>query len=307
MRYKRKDDSMPSSSTPYAGSVSPAAPPTLVQRSFGPAGHLWVHFVLCIYAVIALFPIALILINSVKTRNAIFEGPMALPTAETLTLVGFQKVLSGTHFLLYFGNSLVVTIGSLVLIVLFGAMAGWALSEYKFPGNRFLNFFLAIGIMIPIRLGTVSILQLIVALDLINTRTALILVYTAQGLPLAVMILSEYIRQIPTELKDAARCDGVGEIAIFFQVILPLIRPAIATVAVFTMIPAWNDLWFPLILAPGEDTRTVTLGVQQFIGQYATDWNSVLAVLSMAVIPILLLYVAFSRQLIRGLTSGAVK
>jgi raffinose/stachyose/melibiose transport system permease protein len=295
------------SSTPYVDSVRPATPPTLVQRSFGPAGHLWVHFVLCIYAVIALFPIALILINSVKTRNAIFEGPMALPTAETLTLVGFQKVLSGTHFLLYFGNSLVVTLGALVLIVLFGAMAGWALSEYKFPGNRFLNFFIAIGIMIPIRLGTVSILQLVVALDLINTRTALILVYTAQGLPLAVMILSEFIRQIPTELKDAARCDGVGEIEIFFKVILPLIRPAIATVAVFTMIPAWNDLWFPLILAPGEDTRTVTLGVQQFIGQYATDWNSVLAALSMAVIPILLLYVAFSRQLIRGLTSGAVK
>jgi raffinose/stachyose/melibiose transport system permease protein len=191
--------------------------------------------------------------------------------------------------------------------VLFGAMAGWALSEYKFRGNRLLMLFLALGIMIPIRLGTVSILQLVVALDLINTRTALILVYTAQGLPLAVMILSEFIRQIPSELKDAARCDGVGEFRIFFQVILPLIRPAIATVAVFTMIPAWNDLWFPLILAPGDATRTVTLGVQQFVGQYATDWNSVLAALSMAVLPILLLYVLFSRQLMRGLTSGAVK
>ena len=281
--------------------------PSLIQRSFGPAGHLWVHAVLCLYAVIALFPIALILINSVKTRNAIFEGPMALPTAETLTFAGFQKVLAGTHFLLYFGNSLAVTLAALLLIVLFGAMAAWALTEYRFFGNRALNFFIAIGIMIPIRLGTVSILQLVVALDLINTRTALVLVYTAQGLPLAVMILSEFMRQIPGELKDAARCDGVGELSIFFRVILPLLRPAIATVAVFTMIPAWNDLWFPLILAPGEDTRTVTLGVQQFIGQYATDWNSVLAALSMAVIPVLILYMAFSRQLIRGLTSGAVK
>ena len=137
--------------------------------------------------------------------------------------------------------------------------------------------------------------------------TALVLVYTAQGLPLAVMILSEFIRQVPGELKDAARCDGVGEFRIFFRVILPLIRPAIATVAVFTMIPAWNDLWFPLILAPGDETRTVTLGVQQFIGQYVTDWNSVLAALSLAVLPILALYALFSRQLIRGLTSGAVK
>jgi raffinose/stachyose/melibiose transport system permease protein len=161
--------------------------------------------------------------------------------------------------------------------------------------------------MIPIRLGTVSILELVVRLDLVNTLTALVLVYTAQGLPLAVMILSEFVRQVPAELKDAARCDGVGEFKIFFQIVLPLIRPAIATVAVFTMIPAWNDLWFPLILAPGDSTKTVTLGVQQFIGQYVTDWNSVLAALSLAVIPMLVLYALFSRQLIRGLTSGAVK
>ncbi|KAF3999279.1 carbohydrate ABC transporter permease [Glaciimonas immobilis] len=270
-------------------------------------GRIWVHTVLCGYAIVALFPIALILINSVKSREAIFDNPLAFPTVASFSLTGFEKVLTNTNFMLYFGNSLVVTLGALVLIVLFGAMAGWALSEYTFRGNRVLTLFLAIGIMIPIRLGTVSILQLIVTLNLINTRTALILVYTAQGLPLAVMILSEFIRQIPKELKEAARCDGVGELKIFFQIILPLIRPAIATVAVFTMIPAWNDLWFPLILAPGDDTKTVTLGVQQFIGQYATDWNSVLAALSMAVIPILILYMLFSRQLIRGLTSGAVK
>jgi raffinose/stachyose/melibiose transport system permease protein len=266
-----------------------------------------VHLVLMAYTVLALFPIVLIMINSVKTRAAIFEGPLALPTMETLSFIGFQKVLSATNFALYFGNSLIVTLVSLVLIVLLGAMAAWALSEYDFKGRRLVALFIAIGIMIPIRLGTVAILQLMVSLGLVNTLTALVLVYTAQGLPLAVMILSEFIRQVPGELKDAARCDGVGEFKIFFQVILPLIRPAIATVAVFTMIPAWNDLWFPLILAPGDTTKTVTLGVQQFIGQYVTDWNSVLAALSLAVLPVLVLYALFSRQLIRGLTSGAVK
>lgn len=270
-------------------------------------GRTSVHLMLLAYTLLALFPIALILINSIKTREAIFDNPLAFPTVETFSLIGFHKVLANTNFLLYFGNSLYVTIGALILIVLFGAMAAWALSEYEFPGNRWLALFMAIGIMIPIRLGTVSILELVVKLDLINTLTALILVYTAQGLPLAIMILSEFIRQVPSELKDAARCDGVGEFKIFFQIILPLIRPAIATVAVFTMIPAWNDLWFPLILAPSDETKTVTLGVQQFIGQYVTDWNSVLAALSLAVIPILILYVIFSRQLIRGLTSGAVK
>lgn len=277
----------------------------LLQRP--DVGRAAVHLVLGLYTLLALFPIALILVNSVKTRPAIFADPLALPTLETLSFVGFQKVLSATNFALYFANSLLVTLASLTLIVLLGAMAAWALSEYDFRGRRFWAFFIAIGIMIPIRLGTVAILQLVVGLGLVNTLAALVLVYTAQGLPLAVMILSEFIRQVPGELKDAARCDGVGEFRIFFQVILPLVRPAIATVAVFTMIPAWNDLWFPLILAPGDSTKTVTLGVQQFIGQYVTDWNSVLAALSLAVLPILALYAIFSRQLIRGLTSGAVK
>ena len=121
------------------------------------------------------------------------------------------------------------------------------------------------------------------------------------------MILSEFVSQVPQELKDAARCDGVGEFRIFFQVVLPLIRPAVATVAVFTMVPIWNDLWFPLILAPSDQTQTITLGVQQFVGQFATDWNAVLAALSLAVLPILVLYAVFSRQLIRGITAGAVK
>jgi raffinose/stachyose/melibiose transport system permease protein len=281
-------------------------PPVPLMRRID-LGRLMVHATLIAYTGLALFPIALILINSIKSREAIFDDPLALPTMESLTFIGFEKVLASTNFLLYFGNSLVVTLAALFCVVLFGAMAAWALSEYRFMGNRVLTLFLALGIMIPIRLGTVSILELMVKLDLVNTLTALVLVYTAQGLPLAVMILSEFMRQVPSELKDAARCDGVGEVKIFFKVVLPLIRPAVATVAVFTMIPAWNDLWFPLILAPSDHTKTVTLGVQQFIGQYVTDWNSVLAALSLAVIPMLILYAVFSRQLIRGLTAGAVK
>jgi len=186
-------------------------------------------------------------------------------------------------------------------------MIAWALTEYKFKGNLVIALLVAMGIMIPIRLGTVSILQLMNDLNLVNTLTSLVLVYIAQGLPLAVYILSEFIRQIPKDLKEAARCDGVSEIKIFFAIILPLIKPAMATVAVFTMIPIWNDLWFPLILAPNEGNQTITLGVQQFIGQFVTDWNSVLAALTLAILPILVLYLIFSRQLIRGLTSGAVK
>ena len=266
-----------------------------------------VHLVLGGYTLLVLCPIALVIMNSFKARRAIFDDPLALPSAATLSLVGYAKVLSNAAVTQMFANSAIVTGVSLALILLFGAMAAWALTEYGFRGNRLLALFLAFGIMVPIRLGSVSILQTMVALGLVNTLAALVLVYVAQGLPLAVMILSEFIQQIPKDLKDAARCDGVGEFAIFFRVILPLIRPAVATVAVFTMVPIWNDLWFPLILAPSEGTQTITLGVQQFIGQFATDWNAVLAALTLAVLPVLALYALFSRQLIRGITAGAVK
>ncbi len=266
-----------------------------------------VHGVLLGYTLIALFPVFVILINAFKSRKAIFRDPLALPDMNTFSLVGFATVLKRSQFELYFLNSLTVTLVSLFLVLLTGAMAAWALSEYRFRGNTLLGLYLALGIMIPIRLGTVSILRLMVDLDLVNTLTALILVYTAQGLPLAIFILTEFIRQIPRELKEAARCDGISEYKLFALIILPLVRPAVATVAVFTMIPIWNDLWFPLILAPGARTQTITLGVQQFIGQYVTDWNAVLASLTLAIIPILALYLVFSRQLIRGLTSGAIK
>ena len=161
--------------------------------------------------------------------------------------------------------------------------------------------------MIPLRLATVAILELMVAGGLVNTLTALILVYTAQGLPLAIFILSELMRQVSDDLKNAGRIDGLSEYRIFFRLVLPLVRPGLATVAVFTMIPIWNDVWFPLILAPSEATKTVTLGAQIFIGQFLTNWNAVLAALSLAILPVLALYLVFSRQLIRGITSGAVK
>jgi raffinose/stachyose/melibiose transport system permease protein len=265
------------------------------------------HAVLITYTLIALFPVFVILINSVKSRRAIFAHPLALPGPDSFDLIGFTTVLQQGDFLRYFGNSMIVTVTSLVLVLLFGAMAAFALSEYRFRGNLLLGLYLALGIMIPIRLGTVAILQMMVAAHLVNTLLALILVYTAQGLPLAVFILSEFMKTVSDDLKNAGRIDGLSEYRIFFRLVLPLVRPAMATVAVFSMIPIWNDLWFPLILAPAEATKTLTLGSQVFIGQFVTNWNAVLASLSLAILPVLVLYLIFSRQLIRGITAGAVK
>jgi raffinose/stachyose/melibiose transport system permease protein len=264
------------------------------------------HAVLIGYTFIALFPIVLIVMNSFKARNAIFGAPLAPPSAATFSVIGYDTITKRGEFPTWLSNSVIVTGAVLVLVLVLGSMAAFALARYRFPGSRMLGLYLAIGIMIPIRLGTVSILNLVVSLGLGNTLLALILVYTAAGLPLAVFVLSNFFREVPRELEDAARVDGAGHFRIFGMVV-QLARPAIAVVGILTMIPVWNDLWWPLILAPGRSTATLTLGTQQFLGQFVSDFNAVLAALTIAMIPMLVLYVVFNRQFIRGLMGGALK
>lgn len=262
--------------------------------------------ILTLYSLLALFPIVMIVVNSFKARKAIFGAPFEFPTSETFSLVGYETVAERAAFHLYFLNSAVVTFVALALTLFIGAMAAFALAEYDFPGNAMMALYLSIGIMIPIRLGTVGILRLMVDLKLVNTLTGLILIYIAQSLPLTIFILSQFMRQVPKDLKDAARIDGASEYRIF-GLVLPLIRPALGAIGIFTMIPIWNDLWFPLIVAPSTRTATVTLGVQQFLGQWVSDWNAVLSSLTLAMVPILILYIFFSKQMIRSITAGAIK
>jgi raffinose/stachyose/melibiose transport system permease protein len=291
--------------------MATAAETLPVRASFGyrlrrSLGSFAPHLVLIIYSIIALFPIFMIVINSFKSRKAIFGAPFQLPNAETFSLIGYQTVILRANFAVYFRNSIIVTVLSLLFVLLIGSMAAYALSEYRFKGNGLLGLYLSIGIMIPIRLGTVGLLRLIKGLDLADTLLALILIYIAQALPLTVFILTQFMRQVPKELKDAARIDGASEYRIY-SLVVPLVRPALGAIGVFTMIPIWNDLWFPLVMAPSAQTATVTLGVQQFLGQFVSDWNAVLSSLTLAMIPILIFYIIFSGQMIKSITSGALK
>ncbi|MFC3831483.1 MULTISPECIES: carbohydrate ABC transporter permease [Deinococcus] len=286
-----------------AGTTGPAAAEKPVV---GRGTQLLAHGGLILFSLLATLPTLLIIMNSFKDRLSIFSHPFALPTPSTFTLEGYQTVATSANFALFFLNSLTVTVGSLLLIVLTSSMAAFALSEYRFRLNTLTGLYLSIGIMVPIRLGTVGILNLMVDLHLVNTLWALILVYTAQGIPLAVFVLTSFMRGVPRDLKEAARIDGASEYRIY-GLILPLVRPALGAVTAISMIPIWNDLWFPLILAPGEKTKTVVLGASAFLGQFVNDYNAVLAALTLAIVPVVLLYVIFSRQLVSGITGGALK
>lgn len=267
--------------------------------------HLDSHVVLIFWTFLVLFPLWTMIVNSFKFKFDIYTDPFGLP--KKWNFESYVSVITDGDFFLYFRNSLFVTLGSIFLVLLFGAMASYALVNWKHKASRFLYLFFIAGMMLPIKIGSIRLLQLIKGLGLLNTLWGLFPVYTAMGLPIAVFVLTEFIRQIPAELTEAAVIDGATRNKVFTIIILPLLRPALATVAIYNLIPFWNDLWFPLIFINQDAHKTLLLGVTRLFGQYMTDWSRILAVLTLSAIPVLVLYLTMSKNFIRGLTAGAVK
>ena len=267
--------------------------------------HLGSHVVLIFWTFLVLFPLWTMIVNSFKFKFDIYTDPFGLP--KKWNFESYVSVITDGDFFLYFRNSLFVTLGSIFLVLLFGAMASYALVNWKHKASRFLYLFFIAGMMLPIKIGSIRLLQLIKGLGLLNTLWGLFPVYTAMGLPIAVFVLTEFIRQIPAELTEAAVIDGATRNKVFTIIILPLLRPALATVAIYNLIPFWNDLWFPLIFINQDAHKTLLLGVTRLFGQCMTDWSRILAVLTLSAIPVLVLYLTMSKNFIRGLTAGAVK
>ena len=267
--------------------------------------HLGSHVVLIFWTFLVLFPLWTMIVNSFKFKFDIYTDPFGLP--KKWNFESYVSVITDGDFFLYFRNSLFVTLGSIFLVLLFGAMASYALVNWKHKASRFLYLFFIAGMMLPIKIGSIRLLQLIKGMGLLNTLWGLFPVYTAMGLPIAVFVLTEFIRHIPAELTEAAVIDGATRNKVFTIVVLPLLRPALATVAIYNLIPFWNDLWFPLIFINNDAHKTLLLGVTRLFGQYMTDWSRILAVLTLSAIPVLVLYLTMSKNFIRGLTAGAVK
>lgn len=263
------------------------------------------YFILTVWSLIVLFPIWTLIINSFKIQKDIFADPFGLP--KHFTVNGYVTAWTQGRFDLYFYNTIFVTVISLILIMFLGSLAAYALAKWKSWVTKFLYIFFIAGLMIPIRLATIDLVRLMKTLNLLNTLWSLIPVYAAMGMPIATFVLTAFIQSLPNEMFDAARVDGASEWKIYSTIVLPLMRPALATVAIFNMIKIWNDFWFPLVFIRAEKSRTIALGVSLLFGEYQTDWNKALSVLSLAAVPMLLLYIMLSREFIKGLTAGAVK
>lgn len=263
------------------------------------------YLLLALWSLLVLVPLWVMVVNSFKPSLDIFRDPFGLPLAPTTS--GYDALAAGGGFVTYFWNSLVITSVSIVGVLAFGATASYGLANWTSRASRYLLLVFLAGMMIPIRIASINLLSLVKDLGLMDNLWGLFPIYVAMGLPMAVFVLTEFIRTVPREILNAARIDGAGSVRIFVQIIVPLIRPALATVAIFNLVNLWNDLWFPLIIIRSDDQRTLMLGVTRLFGQYQTEWTKVLAVLTASSVPIILLYLALSKQFIKGLTAGAVK
>ncbi len=266
---------------------------------------LLVQAVLWSTSALMLYPIAVMAFSGFRSTGEIFASPFALPD---FSYIGnFVSILADGAFLGYFANSVVVTTGAVVLSVVLGTMAAYALARYEFPGNTALTLGFLAGLMLPLKLAVIPLFIELRNIGLLDTRAGLILVYAAVGTPSVVFILTGFLRTLPAEMEQAARIDGASEPRIMLQVMLPLARPALVIAAINNAIPVWNDFFFPLVFIQSESRKTLPQGLTGFIGEYATNWGVLFAGLTLAALPISLLYVALSRQFIAGLTAGAVK
>ena len=261
--------------------------------------------VLLLNAFIMVYPLFVMVISSFKTNAEIFTSPFALP--HSFSLANAEKVWTDTNFVRYLANSIGVTGASIVLIVVFSTMAAYAIARYEFRGNALMLMFFLSGMTVPLKLAIIPLFIQLDTLHLIDSYAGLVLVYVAMGIPSAVFIMTGFLRSLPRELEEAPRIDGASELQVMMLVMLPLARPAMVIVAIQNAVPIWNDFFFPLILITSDSLKTLPQGLTVFMGEFTTNWGVLFTGLSLAALPITLVYIALSRHFIAGITQGAVK
>ncbi|QDU70867.1 carbohydrate ABC transporter permease [Mucisphaera calidilacus] len=271
-----------------------------------------IYTLLICYLVITLFPMLWLFMTSLKPSGEVFDAPFAPPAVDALALDNFSRAWTAGSFGDYFFNSVLVTACTVTGVVFIGAMAAYALARFAFPGSRALLFYFLGGLMIPLQLAVVPLFFQLKAMGLLSSRVGLVLVYIGVGLPFAIFILTGFFRSLPKSLHEAALLDGCTEFGAFTRVMLPLARPGLITVAIFSFIGTWNEYFLAFMFLSGEGSealRTLPLGLANvtIVSQYKVDWGMVFAGLVIIVIPTLIIYLLLQRHLTKGVTLGAVK
>ncbi len=254
------------------------------------------------YAAVALAPLLVMVLDSMRSNTAVLSDPLGLP--HSLDVSSYTTAWTQASFAAYVRNSVLVTVGAVALDVLVSLPASYVLGRYQFRGSGVLIAYFLSGLMLPIRLGILPIFYLLGGFGMIDSRLGLVLVYAASGVPFSVFIMSAFFRGLPRELEEAARIDGAGDFRIFTRVMVPLVKPAVATVVVFRFVPLWNDFFFPLVLMRTTSKYTLPVGLTQFFGEFQTNWSALFAGLVIATVPLIVLFLVATKQIVAGLTAG---
>ncbi|MDQ3484336.1 MAG: carbohydrate ABC transporter permease [Actinomycetota bacterium] len=266
--------------------------------------NVFSHTVLLGWSILVLVPFIWSLIAATKTSREIFGSPWSLP--ESPQWSNFARAWDkgvGDYLL----NSIIVVTGGVLLTMLLGSMTAYVLARYEFRGNRVIYYFFAAGMMFPVFLAIVPLFFVVQTLGLLSTYHGLILVYTAYSLPFTVFFMHSFFRTLPTEIAEAAVMDGCSHSAVFFRVMLPMAKPGLLSIGIFNVLGQWNQFVLPAFLSP--EKPVLAQGIAQLLAsqRYEGDWGALFAALTVAMVPVVVVYLVFYRQVQAGLTGGTLK
>jgi raffinose/stachyose/melibiose transport system permease protein len=263
------------------------------------------YLVLSLVTLIILVPIVILIFGSLKTHGEMFSHPYTIPNPPHWE--NYSQILSQSSFWIMLRNSLIVMLATTFGVVLICSLAAFVFARMQFRGKGLAFNFLTLGLMFPITVAIMPVYLVVRQMHLTDTLLAVILVQTAFLLSVNIIILRGFFLSVPAELQDAASIDGCDTFGFFWRILLPLARPALAAVAALTMIVSWNDLLTPLVIVNKEARWTLPLGTMQFQGQYSSNLALVAAFVTLSALPAILFYLVAERQIVAGLTAGAIK
>ncbi|MFF7647738.1 ABC transporter permease subunit [Streptomyces canus] len=250
-------------------------------------------------------PLVYAVLSGFKSTDELSSNPFGLP--EHWLTSNYTDILGGGDFWRLLGNSTLIAVGTTVLVVALSALAAFSFARFAFRGREALFTLFTMGLMFPFAVAVLPLFLLLRYLGLLDSPLGVILPQAAFGLPMTIIILRAFFREIPGELEEAATLDGCSPFGFFWRVLLPMARPALGTVSVLAVVTSWNNFMLPLLVFTDNTWWTLPIGVQQFQGQYSAEYARVFAYLVLAMVPALAFYSVAERQLVGGLTAGATK
>ncbi len=262
------------------------------------------YALIALFAAVTVFPILWVVLSSFKPQSELFTVPLKL-LPSNWTTSNYVAAVGQGNFLQYFSNTVFVAVAATLITVTINLMAGYALAKYKFPGREAIFTIMLATLMIPLQVIMVPIFLQLKALGLLNSLWGIIIPPAAT--PTGVFLARQYLQTLPDSLIEAARIDGAGELFIFRKVIAPLAKPVIATIAIFSFMWRWNDYLWPLIVITDNKKQTMQQALANFVGQLQINWSSLLAMTTIAIIPMIIVFLLFQKHFLSGITTGAVK